>query len=66
MAVVFTFSGPRRLNAEQCIAALVLRFNARMTAAEMIVWDTAVEQALRALDAKLGRATCDALSVLKT
>jgi len=37
-----------------------IAFNARMTTAEMIVWDTAVEQALRAVDAKLGRATCDA------
>lgn len=26
----------------------------------MIVWDAAVEQALRAVDAKLGRATCEA------
>ena len=31
-----------------------------MTTAEMMLWDTAIEQALRALDAKLGRATCDA------
>jgi hypothetical protein len=38
----------------------LVAFNASMMTAEMTVWDAAVEQGLRALDAKLGRATCEA------